>query len=125
MTRSTAGRSHSREPRPDAVFDVGLQHERTSLAWERTAFSLMAAGLVLSRFAASEALWLLAIAGMAQVVLGAVLLVWSGAHYEELHGPLRVGGDVVHPSAVRWVGRATIASTGAALVAAVFATLAR
>jgi uncharacterized membrane protein YidH (DUF202 family) len=125
MTRPTSGRSRAREPRPDAVFDVGLQHERTSLAWERTAFSLMAAGLLLSRFAATEAMWLLAIGGMAQVTLGALLLVWAGAHYEELHGPLRVGGDVVHPAAVRWVGRATIASTGAALVAALFATLSR
>jgi uncharacterized membrane protein YidH (DUF202 family) len=125
MTRPTAGRFRSRRSRPDAVFDAGLQHERTSLACERTAFSLMAAGLVLSRFAASEAMWLLAIGGMAQVTLGAVLLVWSGAHYEDLHGPLRVGGDVVYPSAVRWVGRVTIASTGAALVAALLATLAR
>lgn len=107
------------------MFDTGLQHERTSLAWERTAFSLMAAGLLLSRFAATEGLWLLAIGGMVQVVLGAALLVWSGAHYEELHGPLRVGGDVVHPRAVRWVGRATVGSTGVALVAAVFATLTR
>jgi uncharacterized membrane protein YidH (DUF202 family) len=107
------------------VFDVGLQHERTSLAWERTAFSLMGAGLILSRFAATEAMWLLAIGGMAQVTLGALLLVWSGAHYEELHGSLRVGGDVVHPGAVRWVGRVTIVSTGAALVAALIATLAR
>jgi uncharacterized membrane protein YidH (DUF202 family) len=119
------GRSRAREPRPDAVYDTGLQHERTSLAWERTAFSLMAAGLILSRFAATEAMWLLAIGGMAQVVLGALLLVWSGAHYEELHGPLRVGGDVVHPAAVRWVGRITIVSTGAALVAALVATFAR
>jgi hypothetical protein len=80
------------------VFDTGLQHERTSLAWERTAISMMVAGLVLSRFAATEDFWLLAAAGMAQVVFGAVVLVWSGAHYEDLHGALRSGTDVVHPS---------------------------
>jgi uncharacterized membrane protein YidH (DUF202 family) len=101
------------------VFDAGLQHERTSLAWERTAISTMVAGLVLSRFAATESFWLLAPAGMVQVVFGSALLVWSGAHYEDLHGPLRSGSDVVHPSAVRWVGRATIAGSGAGLVAAV------
>ena len=105
--------------RPTQVFDAGLQHERTSLAWERTAISMMVAGLVLSRFAATEEFWLLAAGGMAQVVFGAALLVWSGVHYEELHGVLRSGTDVVHPSAARWVGLATIVGTGAGLVAAV------
>jgi uncharacterized membrane protein YidH (DUF202 family) len=111
--------------RPTEVFDVGLQHERTSLAWERTAISMMVAGLVLSRFAATEEFWLLAAGGMAQVVFGAALLVWSGSHYEELHGVLRSGTDVVHPSAARWVGLATIAGTGAGLIAAVVVALAR
>ena len=109
--------------RPAAVFDSGLQHERTSLAWERTAISMMVAGLVLSRFAATEALWLLAAGGMAQVTFGAALLVWSGVHYEELHGTLRRRDDVVHPAAARWVGLATIAGTGAGLVAALIVIL--
>ncbi len=125
MTTARRRRLRSRDQRPDAVFDNGLQHERTSLAWERTAFSMMAAGLILSRFAANRNMWLLAIGGMAQVALGAAVLVWSGAHYEELHGPLRVGGDVVHPRAVRWIGIATIVGTGAALTAAVVATVRR
>lgn len=107
------------------MFDSGLQHERTSLAWERTAISMMVAGLVLSRFAATEAFWLLAAGGMAQVTFGAVLLVWSGVHYEELHGTLRRGADVVHPSATRWIGLATIAGTGAGLIAAITATVTR
>ena len=110
-------------PRPSAVFDTGLQHERTSLAWERTSISMMVAGLLLSRFAATEEFWLLAAGGMAQVTFGAVLLVWSGLHYEDLHGPLRSGTDVVHPSAARWIGLATIAGTGAGLVAAVVVAL--
>ncbi len=112
-------------PRPASVFDAGLQHERTSLAWERTAISMMVAGLVLSRFAATEEFWLLAAGGMVQVTFGAVLLVWTGAHYEELHGSLRSGADVVHPSAARWVGLVTIAGTGAGLAAAVTATVLR
>ncbi len=86
---------------------------------------MMVAGLVLSRFAALESFWLLAVAGMTQVVFGAAVLVWSGAHYEDLHGALRSGTDVVHPSAVRWVGFATIAGTGLGLVAAVAVTLTR
>jgi uncharacterized membrane protein YidH (DUF202 family) len=110
-------------PRPSSVFDTGLQHERTSLAWERTSISMMVAGLLLSRFAATEEFWLLAAGGMAQVTFGAVLLVWSGLHYEDLHGPLRSGTDVVHPSAARWIGLATIAGTGAGLVAALVVAL--
>ncbi len=114
-----------RHERPPTVFDAGLQHERTSLAWERTAISMMVAGLVLSRFAATEEFWLLAVGGMAQVVFGAAVLVWSGAHYEELHGVLRGGTDVVHPSAARLIGVVTIAGTGAGLVAAIVVALNR
>lgn len=113
------------DQRPTTVFDAGLQHERTSLAWERTAISMMVAGLVLSRFAATESFWLMAAGGMAQVTFGAVLLVWSGAHYEELHGTLRRGTGVVHPSAARWVGLATIAGTGAGLIAAIVVAVSR
>jgi uncharacterized membrane protein YidH (DUF202 family) len=112
-------------PRPSSVFDAGLQHERTSLAWERTSISMMVAGLLLSRFAATEEFWLLAAGGMAQVTFGAGLLVWSGLHYEDLHGPLRHGTDVVHPSAARWIGLATIAGTGAGLGAAITVVLTR
>ncbi len=86
---------------------------------------MVVAGLLLSRFAATEEFWLLAAGGMIQVVFGAVLLVWSGAHYEDLHGALRQGVDVVHPSAARWVGLTTIAGTGTGLVAAVVVTLTR
>jgi len=111
--------------RPAEVFDAGLQHERTSLAWERTAISMMVAGLVLSRFSATEAFWLLAAGGMVQVAFGAVLLVWSGVHYEDLHGTLRRGADVVHPSATRWVGIATIVGTGAGLIAATAVAITR
>ncbi|HUS41942.1 MAG TPA: DUF202 domain-containing protein [Ilumatobacteraceae bacterium] len=113
------------DPRPVTVFDTGLQHERTSLAWERTAISMMVAGLVLSRFAATKGFWLLAAGGLTQVVFGAAVLVWSGAHYEQLHGALRGGTDVVHPSAARSVGLVTILGTGTGLVAAIVATLTR
>jgi uncharacterized membrane protein YidH (DUF202 family) len=95
------------------------------LAWERTAISMMVAGLVLSRFAATEAFWLLAVGGMAQVVFGGAILVWAGAHYEELHGALRRGTDIVHPRAARLVGLVTIVGTGVGLVAAIIVALGR
>lgn len=107
------------DPRPTSVFDSALQHERTSLAWERTAISMMVAGLVSTRFAATAGFWWLAVGALGQVLFGSVLLVWAGVHYEELHGPLRRGADVVHPAATHLVGLAAIATTGVGLVTAI------
>lgn len=105
-------------PRPEQRFDVGLQHERTALAWERTAFSMMVAGAILARYAASVSHPGWALVGLAQVAVGGALIVWAGWHYEELHGPLRAGTSVVHPGAARLVGVTTVAFTGFGLVTA-------
>jgi putative membrane protein len=109
--------------RPSSTFDVGLQHERTALAWERTAIAAMVAGIVFARFAALEAIWWAAAIGLAQTAFGAALLVWAGVHYEELHGELRAGNDVVHPRATRLVGVTAVAAIGLALVVALFAAV--
>lgn len=109
--------------RPQAVFDAGLQQERTALAWERTAIATIVAGTILGRYAGEDAHPLIAAVGLVQVVAGAGLLVWAGFHYDELHGPLRAGDRVVHPRATRWVGRAAVFFTGAALLLAVLVTL--
>ncbi len=108
-----------RSQRPTTSFDDGLQHERTALAWERAAIATVVAGLVLCRFAAIHSLWLFAAAGLVQTVFGAGLLVWAGVHYEDLHGPLRAGSDVVHPHAVRLVGTLTMFAAGIGLASAV------
>jgi uncharacterized membrane protein YidH (DUF202 family) len=105
--------------RPDSVFDVGLQHERTALAWERTAIASMIAGVLLGRFAAESVHFGFAAIGLAWVVIGGALLVWSARHYEDLHGPLRSGQSPVHPGAVRVVGLGTIVFTGAAFLLSV------
>ena len=105
--------------RPDRVFDEGLQHERTALAWERTAISSMVGGVLFARYAAETLHWTFAGFGLLTIVFGGVLLVWSGRHYDDLHGPLRAGASPVHPTAARMVGRATIAFTATALALAV------
>lgn len=109
--------------RPDRVFDPGLQHERTALAWERTAIAAMVAGVLLARYAANTVHYTIAGIGIAQVVIGAVILVWAGRHYDDLHGPLRAGQSPVHPVATRVVGLATIAFTGLALGLSVLITV--
>lgn len=109
--------------RPDRVFDAGLQHERTALAWERTAIATMVAGALLGRWAAEDAAPLFGVLGIAQVAFGAALLAWSGSHYEQLHGPLRAGDSPVHPTAAWVVGVATTIGIGASLALAVWVTL--
>ena len=53
----------------------------------------MVAGVLLARYAAQTVHFAIAFVGIAQVVVGAVLLVWSGRHYDDLHGPLRAGAS--------------------------------
>ena len=108
--------------RPRKVFDPGLQHERTALAWERTAIAVMVAGVLLARYAAETVHYTIAFVGVGQVVVGACLLVWSGRHYEDLHGPLRAGASPIHPTAARIVGVATVVFSGFGLVLAVMIT---
>ena len=109
--------------RPDEVFDPMLQHERTALAWERTAIATMVSGTLLARRAADLHVSLAAM-GVLQVVLGAALLIWTGLRYEQLHAPLRRGDSPVHPGAVRFIGITTMVFSGLAAVIAIAATLA-
>ena len=111
------------DDRPTTVFDPGLQHERTALAWERTAIASMVAGVLMARYLAQEVHLSVAAVGVAQVVFGAVLLVWSARHYEDLHGPLRAGASPIHPVAARVVGVGAMLFTGAGLVLALAITL--
>ncbi len=104
--------------RPDTVFDPMLQHERTALAWERTAIATMVAGVLFARYA-TELHGVLAAFGIAQVALGGLVLIWAGKHYDDLHAPLRAGQSPVHPGAARVVGLTTIGFTAAALAVAV------
>ncbi|HUW02808.1 MAG TPA: DUF202 domain-containing protein [Acidimicrobiales bacterium] len=98
------------------VADPGLQQERTALAWERTAISSMAAGILLARFAAANAHPTLSAVGVIQSIIGAVVLVWAGLHYDDLHLPIRSGRSVVHPSAARLLGLSTVVFSGFAFV---------
>lgn len=103
--------------RPEQVFDPLLQQERTSLAWERTAFAGIVVGALMTRVGASVHV-LLGGFGLLQVCASAGLLVWSGRHYEELHVQLRAGESPTHPAAARVVGIGTTIATGLAMLLA-------
>lgn len=108
--------------RPEEVFDPLLQQERTSLAWERTAFAGLVVGLLMTRLGATMHLALGAI-GIAVVCISAGLLVWAGRHYDDLHVTLRAGESPVHPSAAKAVGIWATVVTGLATVLMVAAVL--
>ncbi|MDH4171497.1 MAG: DUF202 domain-containing protein [Acidimicrobiia bacterium] len=109
--------------RPAENFDEGLQHERTALAWERTAGALMVAGVLLARYASADAYPGIGVIGLMETAFGGGLLVWAGRHYDDLHGPLRSGDSVVHPTAARLAGLATVAFTTMALILALVVTI--
>lgn len=102
----------------------GLQQERTALAWERTAFSLMGVGLVLARFAAFHDQGVLAATALVVVALGAGLLVWAGSHYEDRLDLVHHGRDVLHPGAARYAGILTVVACGLCLAAGIGAVVA-
>ena len=111
----------SQRPRLAPELDKpGLQPERTALAWERTAISMMLLGVLLARRGETSGHWVITLAGLAQTVIGSVVLIWAGFNYRRVHGPIEHGGDgVVHPGAARAVGITTVAFTGVSVAVAV------
>lgn len=99
--------------------DDGLQHERTALAWERTAVSIVGVGLLLTRVAAANLGTAFAALGLVPVAMGAALVVWTGLHYADLHDLTDTGESATHPLAARVVGLSTCAFVTIALVVAI------
>lgn len=106
--------------RPDTVFDPLFQHERTALAWERTAISGIVVGALMTRVGVSIHV-LLGGVGLAKVCASAALLIWAGRHYEDLHVTLRAGDSPAHPAAAALVG---IGATVATILATILAVVA-
>ena len=90
------------------------------MAWERTAFSSMAVGLLMTRVGATvhPALGFI---GILHVCASAGLFVWAGRHYEDLHGRLQAGEPPTHPTAVIALG---IGATAAAALGTVLVVVA-
>ena len=101
--------------RPDHVFDPSLQHERTALAWERTAVALMFAGGLVFNYAQDTKVAWAEVLGLIVLAGGAVILLWAGKRYEWLHGPLREGRNITNPAMLKTVGLLAAILTGGAL----------
>ncbi len=105
--------------RPVNSIGGGLQHERTSLAWERTAIAMMVAGVILARYAAQSIHYTLGFVGVAQTAAGGLLLAWAGRHDQDLHSPTRPASAVAQVGLTRLIGLVTIVFTRVALTLAV------
>lgn len=106
-------------PRPANSIGGGLQHERTALAWERTAIAMMVAGVVLARYAATSVHYAVGFLGVLQTAGGGLLLGWAGRHDHELHSASTPESAVPQVALTRIIGMATVVFSGTALVLAI------
>lgn len=100
---------------------AGLQPERTALAWERTSFAMMVAGLLMGRYPLETYRWLFVPIGIAQIVAGIAVLIWARVHYRGVHGRIENDDPVVHPTAARIIGIGTVTFSAFALLSVLIA----
>lgn len=104
--------------RRNRVFDRRLQHERTTLTWERTGLSLMVAGALLVQAGEPPFDDVRHLPGYLAIGSGAALVWWAVYRHELREDSLRRGDAAVsvHPRLVRLVGVFTVALSLASLV---------
>lgn len=98
---------------PDGVLDLGLQHERTALSWDRTALALIVVGALVIRGTRELGLvW--GLPGYLTVLAGALVL-WAGSrHRRRRERDLRAGYSPVRTRLVALTGGVAV---GISLVA--------
>lgn len=103
-------------PRAESVHDLGMQHERTALAWDRTALALMVAGGALTHAGGTPYLDAQHAPAYLVVGFGAFLLFWAARRYQSREVSLRTDLPVVRPRLIRVVGAVTVLLSFSALV---------
>ena len=81
-------------PEPDVVVDLGMQAERTALAWRRTALGVGVGGVVALRVAAPTLGPVVAVAAVSGGVLAALAFWLAGRRYRAVQASLRDRGDL-------------------------------
>lgn len=103
--------------RPEGrVFDTGLQHERTALAWDRTALALLVVGALTLRTVGAPFDALRHAPGYLTLLVGMGVLWAAGRRYRLREADLRAGASPVHPRLVVVTGVTTVAVSVMALV---------
>lgn len=105
----------------DGPRDAGLQLERTTLAWDRTALAFLVNGLLITRLS-GDATWVRGI-GFAAVALAAVPLLAGRSRYLRRDLALREGRSARSTRGMAAVGLAAITVSLLALTAVVSALL--
>lgn len=94
--------------------DGGLQNERTSLAWTRTALSMLGTGALLAKQA--DSIQLAVVVLVLVGALGTWLLVRAGHHHRDRHGRLSAGADLEALPELAVITAAAVAFAAAGLV---------
>ena len=103
-------------PRPDYVFDAAVQHERTALAWERTAVALIVAGALMLKHGVDVGAAWAEVLGLLTVTSAAFILLWASNRYESLHRALRSSSDITYPTMIATVAALTSVLSAGAVV---------
>lgn len=82
------------------ISDDGLQHERTALAWDRTALALLVVGALSLRGAGPPLSSLRHVPGLLAVVVGALLLWLGSRRYRQRETSVDSDHPLVRPGLV-------------------------
>ncbi|MFE5776017.1 DUF202 domain-containing protein [Brachybacterium sp. NPDC056505] len=110
---ATGGSTAPPPAEPDAVFDKGLQPERTLLAWRRTCLAFGVASLVGMRFTV-EAMGILAVVvGVIGAGLAVLAYALAATGYRRAHHSLRGQGILARGGLPMLAGTAAVLVIGA------------
>jgi len=105
--------------RSEGVIDVGLQAERTYLAWTRTGLAFAATAVLLLRRAALGELWLL-VFGVPAAVTAALILIRAQWRYRVTVAKVQQGRSTAAPRLVAAIAGASGVVAVGGLVSVLF-----